>query len=590
MKFEKSLYVQMVLLFFIILLNGCFTKIPHSNKKISIINNKSSLSIDDVFEFYQKIEPSDVRIKTFNHVTINGDFAIVIAELQRASFSSNKDTIVYFYKYSGSQWEYNQTLYSSNIPPGKALSVAISGTTAAIGNPHTEKVYVYKYILNEQSGKHLWVEDTTLEGNPTLEGINSSYWIYSLDGYLPYENYGINISISNDLIIVGNQPFREKRVDNVYYGRLCYQPSSYIYRKILNKWVLEAKFNGDQYYSYYPAIVDISGNYAVMGYGDTFKHKVTIFHFDGNSWNIVKEIKKDYNSTISDVSLFENMLLIIESKQAYILKLNGDSWENVATINGEYSSGVMSEDYLIFKKLNNSIKIYRYNNQVWEETTITTFPRTIISDISIHNNRMIIGERTPSYPYSPSLSVYHFISMTRDGDNDSITDINDNCPDIKNTNQNDLDNDGSGDACDTVDDRFEAIAIHDWENWGPNIFVVGSCEKNNNYVLCGLDYSLNNIGKKPSYIGNYEIHFNKEIKLTSTPVLKFYKDCNLVNTYTPSNGKAYSEDYSLFISYVFESYIYNCDYFDVTIENNRPGIFPLRIAVNNPPLYKVECP
>jgi len=46
------------------------------------------------------------------------------------------------------------------------------------------------------------------------------------------------------------------------------------------------------------------------------------------------------------------------------------------------------------------------------------------------------------------------IAIGSDDDNDGILNTADNCPQVQNSNQDDLDRDGSGDACDTTDSRF----------------------------------------------------------------------------------------------------------------------------------------
>lgn len=52
-------------------------------------------------------------------------------------------------------------------------------------------------------------------------------------------------------------------------------------------------------------------------------------------------------------------------------------------------------------------------------------------------------------------------SPPSDSDNDTIVDLNDNCPEINNQNQLDTDNDGIGDVCDEDDDNDTILDIND---------------------------------------------------------------------------------------------------------------------------------
>lgn len=61
------------------------------------------------------------------------------------------------------------------------------------------------------------------------------------------------------------------------------------------------------------------------------------------------------------------------------------------------------------------------------------------------------------------------ITCNTDTDGDGINDIEDNCPNISNANQNDIDNDGIGDACDSQDNRdSDGDGVQNWQDNCPN--------------------------------------------------------------------------------------------------------------------------
>ncbi|WP_417872093.1 thrombospondin type 3 repeat-containing protein, partial [Winogradskyella sp.] len=61
------------------------------------------------------------------------------------------------------------------------------------------------------------------------------------------------------------------------------------------------------------------------------------------------------------------------------------------------------------------------------------------------------------------------ITCNTDTDGDGINNIEDNCPNISNANQNDIDNDGIGDACDSQDNRdSDGDGVQNWQDNCPN--------------------------------------------------------------------------------------------------------------------------
>ena len=58
------------------------------------------------------------------------------------------------------------------------------------------------------------------------------------------------------------------------------------------------------------------------------------------------------------------------------------------------------------------------------------------------------------------------INLDKDRDGDTILDEDDNCPDVSNTNQSDIDGDGIGDVC---DDDIDGDGIINTEDNCPDV-------------------------------------------------------------------------------------------------------------------------
>ncbi|MCG8882870.1 hypothetical protein G1L02_06815 [Tenacibaculum finnmarkense] len=171
---------------------------------------------------------------------------------------------------------------------------------------------------------------------------------------------------------------------------------------------------------------------------------------------------------------------------------------------------------------------YPYFNRDKSKTTFSKIrnrisnPKTIFCIVKISSkNDYDFKESNTYYKIIKSLTYYRNIT---DFDEDGVLNSTDNCPNKYNPNQNDKDNDGKGDVCDTQDNRdSDGDGIQNWKDDCPNkkgpssnngcplptgkpdftVYGISINEKEgNNRKLIGNDYNnvcvtIKNIGNAP---------------------------------------------------------------------------------------------
>jgi hypothetical protein len=255
-------------------------------------------------------------------VSISGDLAIVGAydDDDKGSDSGS----AYIFRWDGTSWVQQQKLTASDGNAGDyfGYSVSISGDYAIIGaeddddkGSNSGSAYIFRWDGTS------WVQQAKL---------------FASDGAVD-DHFGISVSISGNLAIVGAYDDDDKGIDS---------GSAYIFKRDGETWSQQKKLTAvdGAAYDYFGWSVSIGGDYAIVGaiYDDdrgTNSGSAYIFRWDGASWvQQAKLLASD--GAIEDyfgysVSISGDYAIVgargdddkgIDSGSAYIFKRDGASW------------------------------------------------------------------------------------------------------------------------------------------------------------------------------------------------------------------------------------------------------------------------
>lgn len=145
-------------------------------------------------------------------------------------------------------------------------------------------------------------------------------------------------------------------------------------------------------------------------------------------------------------------------------------------IRGDYSYGTHRHhqiDLIVYKDaVNSSNEIARsyWNREddvdlIFSSYTLKNWWNTSLIDYSTELNKKFLLV----VKYAGLTKTLTYIFPDGDNDGDGILNSQDNCISVSNSNQNDMDNDGIGDACDSQDNRdSDSDGVQNWQDNCPN--------------------------------------------------------------------------------------------------------------------------
>jgi hypothetical protein len=365
----------------------------------------------------QKLTASDAAADDFfgYSVSVSGDVIVVGAILDEdGDFNSGS---AYVYRYNGSSWVEEQKLTASGAAADDLFGYAVSvnGDVIVVGSLYDD--YGDRYSGSAHVYRHngsSWAEEQKLIGSDA-----------DVD-----DHFGTSVSVSGDVIVVGAYL---DFVDGYSKG------SAYVYRHNGSSWVEEQKLiaNDAAANDYFGISVSVSGNVIIIGAsndddGGRYSGSAYVYRHDGSSW--VEEQKL----TASDAD--------VDDLFGYSVSVSGD----VIIV------GALEDDDGGFNS--GSAYVYRHNGSSWVEEQKLIASDAAADDlfgisVSVSGDFIVVGAFFDDDGGADSGSAYVYTPEFFDADNDGVPDDIDNCPDVSNHDQLDVDLDDVGDVCDDDDDN-----------------------------------------------------------------------------------------------------------------------------------------
>ena len=393
------------------------------------------VTIDPLITLQQKLTAYDGAHQDYFGwaVAIAGDTAVVGAHSADIGSNVNQGAAYVFVR-NGTTWSLETKLTAGAAYESFGQSVAISGSTIAVGASGSVYVFVRAYAINYGP---FWYQQQTLtgtgfgwsvaiSGNTLVLGVpitnsyrgsahvfvrSNSTWtqqqeITASDGAAD-DHFGNSVAISGDTVIVGaNQ-------DNLNFQD---QGSAYVFVRSGNTWSQQQKLfaNDGATFDGFGRSVAINGDTAVMGSPGDGNGSVHVFVRNGNTWSPQPKLTAadgaaDDGFGISlamtadtlVVGSFRDDVDSYNQGSAYVFVGGGSSWNQQQKLVGDggaqefgLSVAVSGDTVIVGDHLNNSIKGAAYVFATWgQQQKLTTGAADdhFGYSVAISGNRAVVG-------------------------------------------------------------------------------------------------------------------------------------------------------------------------------------------------------
>ena len=425
-------------------------------------------SVPGAIYFFERIDNSWIEHQKFSadvgfgvSVSIFGDNAAVI---------SNQN--VNLYRRESDQWQFVEVIASTDFP----CSISITNKFLAIYYLGAVELYeyinedwVYQQTLTIEGSPPISCNNIELSGDTLVIGLEGTHIFNQVNGvWIKSQeiiSFGSTVSISGNTLVARSDGLQTIGVyEASYNSALPYQPL----------WELQQEFTdpltlAEQGFALGLNDTSLSGDLAVINrnpYQASFGPSALVYTRAGGVWsqrqNLSAGVYGDNSRFGEAISTTDNTILVgayrngsthnngstesLSGGAVYFFSPHPDI-DTPAMITADVTSiypsalgkitaidmdGLNDPNYLSVSKppdFNGSISVY-------SDGTFISFPPGNIPDYFTVTVTDDLGGTTEQ------------IISLNDSDNDGEFNSSDNCPDISNPNQNDLDEDGAGDACD----------------------------------------------------------------------------------------------------------------------------------------------
>ncbi|WPD22486.1 MAG: thrombospondin type 3 repeat-containing protein [Candidatus Electrothrix scaldis] len=401
----------------------------------------------------------------FPLVSVDGENTVVVY-----NWIYDFPSMLYLFKKIGQDWVLQRIIpipWESDYVT--VTSVAVDGDSVAVSALYRDGQYEYEY---PHSSGDAYIYNLSLGTWDKLNVVDAD----------ADDMFGSSLSLNGDTVAVG-VPGPWDGDNSRKFGAV------YIFTRSGDTWIQQQRIIapdgavGDRF----GASISIDGNTVAIaapeeeggGLSQSYYHgSVYVFTRSGTVWELQQKIPEysaffgNYNddSFGSSVSLSGDTLVIgsYDQAAAYVYIYSGTRWEYQQRLvppdgarwnfddaillhHNTLAIGAAGSFYIFTRSCSSSAWILQRKlepNEDWEDI--------IISSVDFDNQSLVVGVGR-YYGVHASSYAYNLIPAScfyGDSDGDGILDEQDNCPTYPNAEQEDLDSDGTGDFCDSCDDRL----------------------------------------------------------------------------------------------------------------------------------------